>query len=100
MLWIVFAHFMGDYALQSSWIARNKAKFWYIMLAHGAIWTACICAGLQYLGILTWYKIPFLLIGHMAMDTLKHENAKKGDAAWTYIDQSWHLLQCLVVGFL
>ncbi|MBI2909398.1 MAG: DUF3307 domain-containing protein [Chloroflexi bacterium] len=100
MLWIIFAHIMGDYVLQGPWIARNKARLWYVMLAHGAIWTGCICVTLQYLGILAWYKIPFLLFGHVIMDTLKHQNGRGNSEVWIRLDRTWHLLQCLAVSLL
>ena len=105
MIWLIFAHFIGDWALQSERIAKEKANYWFVMFAHCVIWTGCICIALEYLGVLNGWKIMFLFFGHYICDywkcrvyskvpfceqrTLKH----------LYIDQMFHLAQVLAVGF-
>jgi hypothetical protein len=95
-IWLIFAHFIGDFPLQGEFLAVSKGRFWYLMLSHAIIWTACICVALQYLGILYLWKIPFLVIGHMAIDFWK---CRKPATEWKYIypDQGFHFLQCLIV---
>ena len=34
MIWLIFAHFIGDFALQSDWMANNKGYKWIIMFAR------------------------------------------------------------------
>jgi hypothetical protein len=98
MIWIIFAHFIGDIALQAPWQADNKGKYWYVMLAHCMIWTACISIALQYLGLFAGWKVVFLLAGHWVCDKWK-TTIPKTPENWKYIypDQLWHLVQCIIV---
>lgn len=98
MIWLIFAHYIGDIALQSDWQAQNKGKLWYVMMSHCFIWTACISVALQYLGLFAMWKVIFLLVGHWVMDKWKTTKPKTPEA-WKYIypDQIWHLIQCGIV---
>jgi len=98
MIWLVFAHYIGDIALQSDWQAQNKGKLWYVMLSHCVIWTGCISIALQFLGIFAMWKVAFLLIGHWICDKWKTTKSKTPEA-WKFIypDQAWHLFQCVIV---
>jgi len=97
-IWLIFAHFIGDIALQSSWQADNKGRLWYVMFSHCMIWTALICAGLQFLGILTLWKVLFLVGGHYLLDSWKSKIPKTAEN-WKYIypDQLGHLIQLVIV---
>lgn len=96
VIFVIFGHFIGDFALQSEWIAKNKGLYWYVLLAHGMIWTGVISGILLFFGIFTLWKPVFLLIGHISMDKWK---ASKPPETWWYIypDQLWHIIQCLIV---
>ena len=97
-IWLIFAHFIGDIALQSSWQADNKNKYWYVMLSHCMIWTACISIALQFLGLFAIWKVIFLVLGHGISDEIKSHQPKISENWWQiYPDQAWHLLQCVVV---
>lgn len=50
-MWLLFAHFIGDWALQPRWIGENKGNHKEIMFAHCMIYTACIAVALRYIGI-------------------------------------------------
>lgn len=94
-IWLVFAHYIGDYAFQSSWMAENKGKDWYVMLSHCMIWTACISMALQFSGVFILWKVGFLAIGHAVCDILKCTSPER---KWLiYPDQMFHFLQCLFV---
>ena len=41
-LWVVFAHFIGDWVLQSNRLAIGKSKSNWVLLQHVAIVTACL----------------------------------------------------------
>lgn len=95
-IWLLFAHYIGDIALQSDWQAKNKGKLWYVMLSHCMIWTAIVCIALQFLGIYALWKVLFLLVGHWLCDYWKCQRPP----AWSpyiYYDQSWHIVQLVVV---
>lgn len=47
MLFILLAHFVGDYLLQSDWMAVEKTKRWWPAIVHGVT-----------------YGLPFLLVTH------------------------------------
>ena len=107
MIWIIFAHYIGDWAYQNDFVAQNKGKYWIIMLSHCIVWTACVSIALQYLGIFTLEKALFLFIGHWICDKLKCNRIRKDcqqnpiSEKWNlfllYTDQSWHLIQCIIV---
>ena len=98
MIWLLFAHYVGDIALQSDWQAKNKGKLWYVMFSHCMIWTACICVALQYLGLFDLWKVAFLLVGHWACDYWKSQKAQTPEN-WKFIypDQLFHIIQLLIV---
>ena len=35
VFWLVLAHFIGDYFLQSDWMAQGKTEKWWPAIAHG-----------------------------------------------------------------
>jgi len=96
--WLVFAHFLGDISLQNDWMTEFKGRYWYVMQSHCIIWAGCIAVVLQYLGILTLWKIHFLIIGHYLMDSWKCKKNRSVKTWWyVYPDQAWHLIQCVIV---
>ncbi len=66
ILIIVLCHLVGDYVLQCDFIAQTKGKNWYHMFVHCALYC------LPYLLVfgITW-KIAFIFISHVVVDTLK-----------------------------
>lgn len=96
IIWLLFAHYIGDWGLQSDWLANNKGKYWMVMLAHCMVWAACMCICLEWLGIFAIWKALFLLFGHFVCDEIKcHLMPKKW---WPiYPDQVLHIIQCVVV---
>ena len=98
MIWLIFAHFIGDFPLQGEFIAANKGRYWYVMFAHCMIWSGCICAVLDVMGILVWWKIGFLVAGHFVCDKWKSSKPRTPEA-WKYIypDQGFHFLQLFIV---
>ena len=103
MIWLIFAHYIGDFGLQKEWIALNKGKYWYTMLCHGMLWTFCICAALQYQDLMVEWKVYFLLCGHVmcdqwAFDARARLPKDKRFPTWHfYADQTWHIIQCYIV---
>lgn len=98
IIWLLFAHYVGDIALQSEWQVANKGKYWYVLFSHAMIWTAVVCIALVYLGLFQYWKVAFLLVGHMAMDFWKVRQPKTPDKWWLiYPDQAFHIAQLVVV---
>jgi hypothetical protein len=99
-LWLIFAHYIGDIALQSEWQAVNKRRYWYVMFSHCMIWTGVICFALKWLGIFELWKVVFLLVGHFVADWTKcTADPNRAPEKWwmIYPDQLWHLTQLIVV---
>ncbi len=97
-IWLIFAHYFGDVALQSTWQSINKAKIIYVMICHCMVWTACISIALQYLNIFSLWKVVFLFVGHFLMDTYKVKGKTVEERMrYIYPDQIFHILQCVVV---
>jgi hypothetical protein len=98
-VWILFAHFMGDYAFQSDWMARAKQSSWYVLVAHCMIWTACVSIALEYNHMFTLYKALFLFLGHLWFDYGKIQILKTGvqKELALFIDQIAHFFQCIIV---
>ena len=98
MIWLLFAHFIGDIALQAPWQAENKGRYWYVMLSHCVIWTACVSVALEYLGLFSLTKVAFLIAGHWLMDLWKSKQPKTPETWWMiYPDQFVHFVQLVIV---
>lgn len=95
-IWLLFAHYIGDFALQSDWIAQNKRNYWYVLFAHSMIWAAIISMALEYLGLFSLWKVLFLIIGHFIIDKWK-TTKQSGEWKWIYPDQILHIIQLIVV---
>ena len=102
MIWLIFAHFIGDWGLQARWIADAKGKYWEVMFAHCAVWTGCICIALEYLGMYNNFQPVFLFLGHWLIDAWKCKTFKNiKESRWTvHADHLGHLAQLIVVCYL
>jgi hypothetical protein len=104
--WLLFAHLLADYPLQSDFIATTKGKNNIILLTHAGIWTGVISLALVLLDIpFTALDVVLLFVVHTIADYLKARNV------WFYkklnplgsgllIDQSIHVLQILAVLYI
>jgi hypothetical protein len=93
------AHYIGDYPLQSEFMAQFKGTLDYILFCHALIWTGCVCAVLGYFGSFAWWKVVFLLVGHFFIDRWK---ARKEDKTYAltrdlWKDQVLHFAQLVLV---
>jgi hypothetical protein len=76
------AHFVGDFAWQSTWMAMEKGKSWTALVAHSATYTSAFVV----LGLVSPVKISLLglavyLVSHVVIDALK--------ARWNLIGSIW-----------
>ena len=111
MLLMIVGHCIGDYVLQTDFLAKGKSpKFWAetkdkagwipVLLAHSAIWAACVMLPLL---LLVWPAIglPFLICFvaniaiHFFVDWLKCVGKSN-----MLIDQGIHLVQIIVTFLL
>ena len=65
-LWIVLAHLVGDYLIQSHWMATEKTKRWWPAIVHGVTYT------LPYLLITQSLAALLVIAGtHIVIDRLR-----------------------------
>ena len=104
-MWLVFAHAVGDYALQAPHLGESKLFSPMIMLAHSLVWTGCLAVALKYTNRYDLWKIVFLVIGHFIIDTISSAYAWMCYYPFearniNFYDQMVHFLQLLIVFFL
>lgn len=109
-----FVNLVLDFSLQNEFLARNKAGNVYILFVHSAIWGLGIAIVLYYFGLFAWWKVLFLVVGHMIIDAVKarelyRKPEERGNFGrpydrrdWTalYVDQFLHVVQLAVVLFI
>lgn len=87
---LIFCHLIGDYVLQTDFIAKTKGTNWYHLIVHCALY----CLPFSVVYGLTWQLI-FIFITHMVIDPLKARYNKIN-----YItDQLLHYIVMLVYLF-
>ena len=62
----IICHIVGDYLLQTDYMAREKGKDWYVLFVH----CVCYCVPFIYVFGLD-FKIIILFFTHMVIDTSK-----------------------------
>jgi hypothetical protein len=98
LLFLIFGHYIGDFALQNEWIATKKGEYPYILFGHAMIWSAVICAILYHFGLFHLWMAVFLIAGHFACDYWKSHQPRTPENWWLiYPDQLFHIVQILVV---
>lgn len=87
VIYLIICHAVGDYVLQTSYLAGNKGRDDYILLMH------CITYVAPFILIfgITWQLIPLFLL-HMIVDRLKARHNKIN--LWQ--DQTIHYLTALL----
>jgi hypothetical protein len=113
-----WANLLLDYPLQCEFQKKYKSKYHTVMLVHCMIWGFGLSLLLYHFGLFAWWKVIFLVVGHFVMDTWKARGWYKGlnedtpsstfrmpknglkDTTAYFIDQSFHLVQLVLVFFL
>lgn len=71
LFWLLICHFIGDYILQSHWMATQKTIRWWPAIAHGLTYTlpfAVLIFATH--GVTGWTLLSLLVIGgtHVLID--------------------------------
>ena len=66
LITLIFCHLIGDYVLQTDYIAKTKGTNWYHLIVH------CMLYCLPFFVIygLTW-QLLFIFVTHMVIDPIK-----------------------------
>ena len=102
IIWLVIAHYVGDFVFQNRFMAEFKGKYFQVMLAHGVTWAAPICVVLEIFGHgISPAAVISLVFGHMAIDYMKcqwNEASRKGALTYKlWVDQILHFIQLGVI---
>lgn len=84
---LILCHLIGDYVLQTDFIAKTKGTNWYHLIVHCALY----CLPFFVVYGLTWQLI-FIFITHFVIDPLKARYNKINYVT----DQSLHYIAMLV----
>jgi len=103
-LWLLFAHYVFDFSLQTTFIWLRKQKSFYVMFVHVVIWTGGICLAMKLLNMPINTSIILMLFGtHYFVDWGKCKiisllGAKNSDVKFFFmVDQLIHVIQLFLV---
>lgn len=69
---VVAGHFMGDYGLQNNWMAVNKGKNWYVLVAHAFVYSLTVWLCMEFASInVTLGGMLYLIGSHIVIDKVK-----------------------------
>lgn len=92
MMFLLGAHYIADFPLQSDFVARMKGKRLYILFAHAMIYATVVSAILMFLWRYADWKFGVILITHMLIDYWKsHKPADEAHWHLIYYDQAAHI---------
>jgi hypothetical protein len=98
--WLLVGHLIGDYLLQTRWMAEKKGQKWLPLLVHSLVYTLVV-SGLALLAKgLSIGAIAMIFLSHVFLDRRRFINfwAEKingtGNIDWlkVMLDQSWHII--------
>lgn len=100
--WLLIGHLIGDFLLQTSWMAKYKATKWLPLLSHVSVYTLVVASFGWFFGGLSFAGIAVIFIGHVLLDRktfvafwVRHIQTAKGpEQAWLSImaDQIFHVI--------
>ncbi len=98
--WLLIGHVIGDFILQTRWMAEKKNSEWLPLLAHSAVYTAVVTI-LSFLakGVSVW-GILIVFASHVVLDQRRFVNlwarivtgTENSDWLKIALDQSWHIV--------
>lgn len=103
LFFLTVAHYIADYPMQGDFLGTMKGKLKYLMFCHCLIWTGIVAGALEHYGLFAWWKVGFLFVGHILIDTWKATHPLKEKYGLTrllWVDQALHFVQILVVALV
>ncbi len=96
--YLILAHLVGDFVMQTDFMAKMKGQNNFILLVHVTTWTLVCSVTLDLLHLFQWWHLPWLLGTHILMDWIKcHKMPAKDGLGWClWVDQSVHVVSLLV----
>lgn len=95
-VFLVLAHFVGDFLLQSDWMALNKGKRWDALALHVAVYMQPFFLLLAFLGLDGWSAASWFVfngVAHFLADAITSRiNARLWFLKMTPAVKSWRVL--------
>lgn len=108
--YLLLGHLIGDFLLQTSWMAQYKASRWLPLLTHVIVYTVVVSLMGYLSGGLSIIGIGIIFIGHIILDRrtfvefwVNRIQGAKGQAKdWLMIvtDQIFHIILLVVAIYL
>lgn len=99
--WLLFAHFLGDFAFQPAWMAKMKKVDPWTLVGHSVIAAGVVSFFLSRFGLFSLWKAGWLFITHLILDYIKDIY---GDFVPVFvknsIDQLGHIICILIIVFI
>ncbi len=93
LILLIICHLLGDYVLQSDFIAKTKGSNWYHLFVHSLLY--CVPFIIFNISV-TPFILTFIFITHMIIDALKARYDKI-----TYLqDQLLHYVVLIIIAIL
>jgi hypothetical protein len=99
---LLVGHLVGDFLVQTNWMAREKTVRWSALLVHSAVYTACVAAAGELVGGMAPLAVALVFVSHAILDRRtfvrwwgRHvQGVTRVDDQWLLImtDQVWHVL--------
>lgn len=98
--WLFIGHFVGDFLLQTRWMAENKSRNILPLVMHGMAYTLAVTVCSFMCGGLKWYYMVLIFLSHIFLDQRSfvkfwaEKVTRTTDIPWLMIviDQTWHLI--------
>lgn len=100
--YLLLGHLVGDFLLQTSWMAQYKATRWLPLLTHVTVYTAVIALFGSFAGGLSLSALALVFVSHVVLDRRRFvgfwvrriQMATGSESKWLTIvaDQIFHLL--------
>lgn len=98
--WLLIGHLVGDFLLQTNWMAARKTSSYAALLAHVTVYTLCVFTFALPAGGISYEAMAVVFATHAFLDRrwfvrfwTRALNGAEG-APWLNVvsDQCWHLL--------
>lgn len=99
---LLAAHMVGDYILQTGWMAANKLNHWWPRFIHVCLYTLCFWPVLMATELDGWHTAQFLglvWVTHFITDSRRWASDKQWCAKPIMVDQTIHITTLAVLGY-
>nr|WP_285851213.1 DUF3307 domain-containing protein [Sporosarcina aquimarina] len=108
---MLIGHLIGDYLLQTSWMAAGKATKWAPLLTHCFVYTSAVSASLLIdTGMIPLWVVAIIFVSHVILDrrrfvawwSMTIMGVKHGEPAWLLImaDQIFHIIVLAIIAHI